>query len=122
MSKSYNAIQRRSNFMTHISKKISFLALLIQTVLLISTIQFPSFRSVTSIKLITISEISFFGLKPNPFTKTHIILSLVGLLIPIVTFLIAAFVFSIIFMGYFQRQESNYLHLEISKLDLAPFT
>jgi hypothetical protein len=24
MSKSYNAIQRRSNFMTHISKKISF--------------------------------------------------------------------------------------------------
>jgi hypothetical protein len=24
-------------------------------------------------------------------------------------------------MGYFQRQESNYLHLEISKLDLAPF-
>jgi hypothetical protein len=65
MSKSYNAIQRRSNFMTHISKKISFLALLIQTVLLISTIQFPSFRSVTSIKLITISEISFFDLKPE---------------------------------------------------------
>jgi hypothetical protein len=78
MSKSYNTIQRRSNFMTHISRK-SVLALLAD-----SDCSFDfnnsisiNFRSVTSIKLITISEISAFGLQPNPFTKTHIILSLV---------------------------------------------
>jgi Na+-transporting NADH:ubiquinone oxidoreductase subunit NqrB len=97
MSKSYNAIQRRSNFMTHIRRK-SVLALLIQTVLLISTISI-NFRSVTSIKLITISEISAFLVYGIHLLKPYV-LSL-KLLIPIVTFLIAAFVFSIIFMGYF---------------------